>query len=158
MSTGADDELDLLGVEQVVVVVAHPDDETLAMGGLLADLPSDVAVEVVVASDGQASHPRSPTHGSGDLARLRREEVRRAVEILCPRARLHLLGLDDGGLSQQVDQVVAAVVPLVAGEATLILSTYDGDGHPDHEAVAAAAAAAPGAPTRGWCRPRSGRG
>lgn len=132
-------DLDLDGVEQVVVLVAHPDDETLTAGGLLVDLPPDVSVSVVVASDGEASHPHSPTHTPQDLARLRRQEVGEAVRLLRPGADLHLLGLTDGGLTERVAEVVAATVPLVLGPSTLLVSTYHDDGHPDHEAIARAA-------------------
>lgn len=141
MTPAAVPPLDLAGVEQVLVLVAHPDDETLVAGGLLADLPETVRVDVVVASDGEASHPGSPTHTPSDLATLRREEVREAVGVVCPRARLHLLGLPDGGLADRVAEIVAAAVPLVEGPATLLVATYHDDGHPDHEAVARAAAA-----------------
>lgn len=129
------------GARHVLLLVAHPDDETLAVGGLLADLPDSVPVDVVVASDGQASHPRSTTHGPADLARLRRAEVAHAIGLLAPRARLHLLGLTDGGLRDQIEEVVEAVVPLATGPGTVLVSNYRQDGHPDHEAIAHAAAA-----------------
>ncbi|MGO0575705.1 PIG-L family deacetylase [Ornithinimicrobium panacihumi] len=138
-------ELDLDGLTHVLVLVAHPDDETLIAGGLLADLPRRVDVDVVVASDGEASHPSSPTHTRERLARLRRDEVAEAVQLIAPHARLHLLGLPDGfgarddGLREWIARIVDAVVPLVDGARTLIVSTYAQDGHPDHEAVAGAA-------------------
>ena len=148
-------ELDLDGVRHLLVLVAHPDDETLVAGGLLADTPRHVPVDVVVASDGEASHPRSPTHTPADLARIRRAEVREAVELLAPHAELHLLGLPDGfggpheGRGERIARIVDDVLRLsgdsadepVPGPGTLIVSTYRDDGHPDHEAVAEAAAA-----------------
>ncbi|WP_169448507.1 PIG-L family deacetylase [Ornithinimicrobium pekingense] len=134
------------GVLHVVVVAAHPDDETLGVGGLLADLGPDVTVDVVVATDGEASHPRSPTHTPEQLAARRRAEVDDAVRLLAPHALLHLLGLPDGGLAEPEvrARLVASLVRLVGpdGTRTALLSTYRHDGHPDHEEAARAAASA----------------
>lgn len=134
------------GVDHVVVVAAHPDDETLGVGGLLASLGPSVAVDVVVATDGEASHPASPTHTPERLATRRRAEVREAVGLLAPHARLHLLGLPDGGLADPdaTAELVARLVRLVGtdGTGTALVSTYRRDGHPDHEAAARAASSA----------------
>ena len=132
----------LTGVNHLVVVAAHPDDETLGLGGLLAGLPTDVAVDVVVATDGNASHPDSPTHTPHDLARIRRQEAEHAVGLLAPHARLHLLGLPDGGLTGAQDELTAALVRLVRPGASVLLAPYRHDGHPDHDAAGRAAAAA----------------
>lgn len=133
---------DLAGIGHVVVVAAHPDDETLGVGGLLAGIPTAVTIDVVVATDGNASHPDSSTHTAADLARIRRRETEHAVGLLAPHARLHLLGMPDGGLTGAQDELTAALVRLMRPGESVLLAPYRHDGHPDHEAAARAAAAA----------------
>lgn len=131
------------GVEHLLLVSAHPDDQTLGAGGLLTQVPDGVGVDVVVATDGQTTRPDgAPTHTPDGLAALDRAQVREAVALLCPRAEVHLLGLAAGGLGDQVEELTAALVPLVTGTGTLVLAPYRHDGHPDHEAAARAASAA----------------
>ena len=49
-----------LAVDRLVVVAAHPDDETLGAGGLITIAAErDIAVTVVVLTDGLASHPEA---------------------------------------------------------------------------------------------------
>lgn len=129
--------------DHLLVVVAHPDDETIAAGGLIhAAGSAGIRTTVVVATDGEGSHPDSPTHPPSRLGPLRREELRAAVGVLNEDAELVLLGLPDGDLAARVDTLVA----LVGGHAnlgpgTLLVSTWRRDGHPDHDAVGAACAA-----------------
>lgn len=137
--------LDLSGIRRLVVVAAHPDDETLMAGGLLATAAArGLRIEVVVASGGEASHPHSPTHTPARLAGLRRHEVAEAVRVLAPAAGLHLLDLGDGRLGERREELTAALVRLVGtgGADTLLVSTWRGDRHPDHVAAAEAAASA----------------
>ncbi|GAA4730911.1 hypothetical protein GCM10025782_32510 [Pedococcus ginsenosidimutans] len=139
----------LLGTStEVVVVAAHPDDETLAAAGLLAAAGrSGLPATVVVATSGEASHPDSPTHGPDRLAAIREDEVRRAVMRVHPAAELLLLGLPDSHLAQREDALAQALAPLV-GPRTLVVAPWRRDGHTDHESagrVAARVAAAAGA-------------
>ena len=86
--------LDLAGVRRVVVLSAHPDDEALGAAGLIRRMHSlGAQVDVLVATDGEASHPGSPTHSPERIAALRRSEMCRALGHLAPRARLRPLGL-----------------------------------------------------------------
>ncbi len=130
--------------ERVVVLAAHPDDESLGAGGLLARAHRQgLQVVVVCATDGEASHPRSPTHSQAALADVRRRELREAVDAVAPGAALHLLGLPDGALSEHEDAVVTALVDLLGdGEHTLVVAPWRSDGHPDHEAAGRAASTA----------------
>ncbi len=137
--------LNLDGVELLVVVAAHPDDETLMAGGLIAVAHRrGITVDVVVATDGEASHPQSPTHGQADLVALRRLEVTAALHELAPGTTHHPLGLGDGMLHAQQECLVRVLVDIIGtrGATTLLVSTWRGDGHTDHEAAAMAAASA----------------
>lgn len=132
--------LDLGPLQRLVVVAAHPDDETLMAGGLIAHAGArGLPVDVVVASSGEASHPDSRTRTPAALAVIREAEVAHAVGLLAPEARVHLLRLPDGGLAEHRAELLGALTALVRPGATVV-STWSLDGHPDHAAVADAAA------------------
>ena len=137
---GAIDPLDAPAPGHAVVLAAHPDDETLGAGGLIAHLAGCGAqVDVVVATAGEASHPRSPTCPPMRLAELRIREVRAAVRALSPDARLHLIGLPDGLLAHHVPQLVEMATGLLT-EGSWLVAPWRRDAHPDHEAAGHAAA------------------
>ena len=111
-------------VDHLLVVVAHPDDETLAVGGLIHDAGRrGLRTTVLVASDGEASHPHSPTHSPADLAAIRRAELAAAMRTLNRRACCRRLGLGDGLLSGRVDTLTREISTR-ADAATLIVSTW----------------------------------
>lgn len=135
--------LDLTACTRAVVVAPHPDDEVLGVGGLLARLAAaGVPVEVVAVTDGDASHPGSPTLGPTALAAARRTESVAALRALGVPARTTRLGLPDGAVAAHEDAVAEAVTAVLgpaAGAGTWVLATWRGDGHPDHEATGRAA-------------------
>ncbi|WP_172829399.1 bifunctional PIG-L family deacetylase/class I SAM-dependent methyltransferase [Pedococcus dokdonensis] len=138
-------ELDLAPFARLVVVAAHPDDESLGAGGLLAVASGDgLSTSLVVATDGEGSHPASPTHDPDSLALRRRGELDRAAEAAgLARSAVTRLGLPDGQLADHLDAVVEAIVDLVGdGRDCLLVAPYRADGHPDHEAMGRCAAAA----------------
>ena len=128
---------------RLVVLAAHPDDETLGAGGLIATLASrGAAVDVVVATAGEASHPDSPTFTPEELARVRRRELTAAVAELAPGAAVHFLDLPDGALEEhrsKLDAALAAVVGTTT-EHTVLVAPWRTDGHTDHDAAGRAAA------------------
>ena len=129
-------------VERVVVVAPHPDDETLAIGGLLSILARrEVAVTIVAVTDGEASHPRSPTVSRNEMAVRRGAEQVRALAELGGAPRVIRLGIADGGAAAARGAIEDLLAPAVAG-AQLCFAPYCQDGHPDHDAVGAAARAA----------------
>jgi LmbE family N-acetylglucosaminyl deacetylase/SAM-dependent methyltransferase len=142
----------VLDCARLLVVAAHPDDETLGAGGLIgAAAATGIPVSVIVATNGEASHPHSPTHTPADLAAVRRVEVVAAIRLLAPEARVRLLDLPDGDLAQHRNSLEEAVLEeMVAGwpgagreeaaPATWLVAPWRQDGHPDH-AVAGTAAA-----------------
>ncbi|MFC8680586.1 PIG-L family deacetylase [Microbacterium ureisolvens] len=127
----------------LVVVAAHPDDETLGAAGLMRRAAGMGArVVVVVATDGEASHPDSTTHDPATLARLRRDEVREAVDLLAPDADIRFLGLPDGGLDRskaELRERLGAIFDQhrrVDPQRVLVAVPWAGDRHRDHRIAA----------------------
>jgi LmbE family N-acetylglucosaminyl deacetylase len=118
-----------------VVVVPHPDDETLAVGGLIAALRSKgVDVTVVAVTDGE--HAYADNEG---LAAMRREEQTCALARLgIAENKIVRLGLVDSSVATQERELAAKLRPLINSE-TQVLAPWIGDFHPDHEACARAA-------------------
>jgi LmbE family N-acetylglucosaminyl deacetylase len=94
---------------RVVVFAPHPDDETIAAGGLIRHLTAmgaTVHVVFVTSGDGYPDAVRAALHGRAPSARdylaygrLRRNEALEAGRRLgIPPAALHFLAFPDGGL------------------------------------------------------------
>ena len=128
----------------VLVVAAHPDDETLGFGGAAAALAArGVEVQTVVASDGGAAWPGLSVRDQADLEHTRRHESQCASTVLGVDSP-SFLGLPDGALADHESQVAEALSDLLSRcpAGTWCAATWRGDGHPDHEAVGRAAAVA----------------
>ncbi len=127
----------------VLVVVAHPDDESFGLGGIIASLTeTGVPVDVVCFTRGEAS-----TLGAGtrDLAAVRADELTRAAAVLGVR-RVQLLDHPDGALaSQSLEDLAGTVVTAAAQCGADALLTFDHGGitgHPDHQRATDAALSA----------------
>lgn len=129
------------GWRRVVVLAAHPDDEALGIGGLLARL-AGAGVEVVplCATDGEAAYRDSTALAPEVLAPLRRQEHRVSLDALGLGAATRM-GIADGRVGEQTDRVADALVGVLR-EGDVILAPWRLDGHPDHEAIGWAAHAA----------------
>lgn len=138
-----------------VILAAHPDDESLGAGGLLARLQALGAdVRVLLATAGEASHPGSPTTTQEQLSAVRLREFGGALAHVLPDSDWHYLGLPDGQLAGHREEVRSAVQQAVADAAAssgrpveriTLVAPYRHDGHPDHEALGSVAAEVAGA-------------
>lgn len=136
---------------RLTALLAHPDDESLGIGGTLAKYAAEgVATSIVVATRGQRGryrgHREPPDHpGPEALGRLREIELRRAAAVL---------GVSDVTVLDYVDQDLDRAEPLVAIAALAahlrrlrpqVVVTFPPDGaygHPDHIAISQLASAA----------------
>jgi LmbE family N-acetylglucosaminyl deacetylase len=127
-----------------VVVAPHPDDETLGFGATTALLAErDIDVRVVSVSDGGAAHGDITPFDRVRLERTRSTELRNAARILGAGEPIRL-ALPDGELAGHQDSLADLLTGILeAGPpGTWCVTTWRGDGHPDHEAVGRAAATA----------------
>ncbi|RYZ03450.1 MAG: PIG-L family deacetylase [Comamonadaceae bacterium] len=125
---------------RAVVVAPHPDDEVLAVGGLLAQLSAmEREVCVVAVTDGTASHPGSRQWPAHELARVRPIETRRALQRLGVPDEPVRLGFPDGGLQALRGLLAETLLPLLRAD-DVVFTTWRMDGHPDHEATGHACA------------------
>ncbi len=121
---------------RILVLAAHPDDESLGAGGTLAlNAGKAEAIRVWIATDGTGQEGVEPEDRAAYGAR-RRDEADRAVGILGldpPRFG----GLEDGGLARQPEALDAALRREVEEFGPdLILCPSPAEIHPDHRALA----------------------
>jgi LmbE family N-acetylglucosaminyl deacetylase len=125
-------------IRRAVVLAPHPDDEVLGVGGTMRQLArAGAELAIVAITDGEASHPRSPTTPPTQLAIRRAEERRRALRLLGVMADVVRLGVPDGGVARASD-LAQRLIPLVCS-ADWCLAPWERDGHPDHDAAGIAA-------------------
>lgn len=124
---------------RVLVVVAHPDDESFGLGAVIDRfIDGGAEVEVLCFTQGEAS-----TLGAApDLAATRADELTRAAHALGARAA-HLRHHPDGGLAalppDQLDVDVTRSVHDLDADGFLVFDTTGITGHPDHTAASESA-------------------
>src|ERR671927_1539906 len=145
----------------LVAVHAHPDDEAIGTGGILARYAAEgVRTILVTCTDGAVGEISDPSLATPEnLAEVRSRELDEAVRIL-GISRSVRLGYRDSGMAgtpdndhpaslarADVSAVVGRVRRVIEEERPQVVVTYDergGYGHPDHiraHQVAVAAAA-----------------
>ena len=154
-------------MSRLLVVVAHPDDETFGTGSVIAlAARQGVHVTVCCATRGDAGE----AHGvEEDLGAVREAELREAGALLGVRDFVLLDFLDSGmtgdpapgtlaaASHEQVTAELERVIADVQPDVVLTLDPEAGDGHRDHVAIGSAAVAAgrdAGLPVYGWALPR----
>jgi LmbE family N-acetylglucosaminyl deacetylase len=116
----------------VVVVAAHPDDETFGAGGLIHSCcRAGREVAVITVTDGEGARTDLAHPGA-----VRRRELRAALSCLSGRyIQWHRLGMPDGNVVSHESALERAIKTRLPTDATLI-APFEQDGHPDHESVA----------------------
>ncbi len=144
----------------LLIVVAHPDDESFGAGGVAALLSAQgVPVHILIATDGDAGEITVPEldtpEARANLGKLRREEAKAAAAVVGAE-EVRFLGHRDGGLSR-VDpaRLISQIARSFAELQPAVVVTFGPDGiygHPDHLAISAATtrafADAPAGPSR----------
>lgn len=133
---------------RLACVLAHPDDETLGMGGTLARAAAHgVATYVLTATRGQAGRYRdnSAHPGPEALGRIREAELRAAAALLGVR-EVRFLDYQDGALDRaDPREAVGRIVGHLREIRPQVVATFAPDGaygHPDHVAISQLATAA----------------
>ena len=130
---------DWMPVQRPTVVVSpHPDDETLAAGGLIAmQRFRQLPVKVLAVTDGEAAYP-----GVSDLGTTRRDEqVRAAIALGLAQKDILRFSLTDSSVSKS-ERALADLIEGAIDSDTLLAAPWPLDPHPDHEACGRAAARA----------------
>jgi LmbE family N-acetylglucosaminyl deacetylase len=131
-----------LPTRRTIVVVPHPDDETLLTGGLITrQTGRGVPVIIVAVTDGEAAYPTWPAPG---LGRVRRGEQDKALHMLdVPCGSTIRLNLPDGKVADHENELRDVLVDLLE-PGDIIVAPWVHDWHPDHEACGRAAMSAAG--------------
>src|SRR5690348_11501617 len=92
---------------RILVVSAHPDDEVLGAGGLIASLVATQArLTFLTVTDGEASHPHAPPCMLGQLPAMRSRELRAALQVLgIDEPIVDRLCLPDSGVAAHSDRL-----------------------------------------------------
>ena len=140
---------------RLLAVFAHPDDESLAAGGLLAYFASlGIETHLLVATSGEAGWKRTPRPRPQIIAQHREAELRAAARALGVKT-VRLLGLPDGGVaSVSAGSVIGAIAAHIAElrpETVLTFGPEGLTGHPDHIAISQHTTAAVLEAMRGEC-------
>ena len=138
---GAPGESAACGPPSLLAVFAHPDDESLASGGLLAWCAAfGVRVSLLCLTHGEHGQAggRAPRPGAHPLREVRADELQAASRVL-GITRVRLLDHEDGMLPWILpERLEADILDEIVRSDPDVVITFDADGlywHPDHIAV-----------------------
>lgn len=118
--------------KRMLVILAHPDDESFAVGGTLAKYAHrGVQVILLCATRGEAGIAGVEPEKAGDI---RERELRLAAEQL--GIEVHFMGYPDGGLANtepgMLLETITCWIGMVQPQLILTFGPEGVSGHPDH--------------------------
>jgi LmbE family N-acetylglucosaminyl deacetylase len=138
----------------LVLVHAHPDDESFSTGGLIArSVAEGRRVDLVTCTGGEEGEIHDPDLDPDEarprLREIRREELECSVRVLGDgKLHLHLLGYRDSGMMgtpsneradvfwrADLDEATGKLVKIIREARPAVMVSYDSNGnygHPDH--------------------------
>jgi len=121
--------------KRMLVILAHPDDESFAAGGMLAKYAhQDVQIILLCATRGEAGIPGINPEEAGAI---RERELRKAAQHL--GIEVYFLGYQDGGLANTppeiLSETIACWIDLVQPQVILTFGPEGVSGHPDHVTI-----------------------
>lgn len=126
---------------RLLAIFAHPDDESMGMGGTLAKYAAeDVETHLVCATRGERGWfgPEEQNPGPGALGQLREQELENAVRELGMKG-LYFLNYVDGEVDRaDHSQIIAQIATHIRRVMPHVVVTFPPDGnygHPDHVAI-----------------------
>jgi LmbE family N-acetylglucosaminyl deacetylase len=126
---------------RLMAVLAHPDDESLALGGTLVSYAAqDIEVSIVMATRGEAGWQgdKRDDPGPEELGKLREAELRAAVKYL-GASELVFLDYIDGKVGEiDPEEATARIAREIRRIRPQVVVTFGPDGaygHPDHIAI-----------------------
>ena len=126
----------------LLLVLAHPDDESMGNGTLVArHATTGCAVHLVCATRGAAGwHGRPPGRSREELPAIRTDELERAAQVL-GLASVEIWDYPDGGVpacdQEEISDRIREAVQRLQPDAVVGWGPDGGYGHPDHIAVGA---------------------
>jgi LmbE family N-acetylglucosaminyl deacetylase len=135
------EEITMANALKLMAILAHPDDESLGNGGMLAKYAAEGSeIHLVVATRGERGWPgqESDHPGLEALGKMREAEVRAAAGVLGLHS-VHFLDYIDGDLDTvHPAEAIARIVGhlrRVRPDVVVTFGQYGGYGHPDHIAI-----------------------
>lgn len=122
--------------DKVLVIVAHPDDEVLGMGGTIAKYISQgTEVAVLIVTDGSTSQYKNDPKLL-EIIENKKQETKNAMNILGVR-KIYYGGMPDMKLDTTAHTEINASIESVIDEfqPTIVYTHFEGDVNRDHQCV-----------------------
>ena len=121
---------------KVLVIVPHPDDETLCCAGtIMKFIEKGDKVKVIIVTDGRYGAPSEELRGTEELVRIRKEEALKVFKLLGVED-YEFLGFEDSRVSQKSKEVEERLAEILEKyKPDIVFAPSPLDSHPDHSEI-----------------------